>query len=252
MNMTLFKHRVLGEFIFQLAIASTFHRACFPPQQPFFYVRHLLEILATGEGVHDDATDLRMWSPTAMIHNMMDWIFRLSYLRLQVPLTGWYQTEAEAIVERLERWQPLSSPSTTAQDTARLPSEVLSMAEMYRCASLIFAHKNLDPTLTSNDATVRQYVRRGVDLLGTISDSHLKDTSLAIWPIFIVGLAATTAEDRGVCERPLQYLLSTCGIGCTQGILDLLWYAWDEDISSTGCSGLDVLFRDDLLSQVIF
>ena len=193
-------------------------------------------------------------SPAAVAYDIFDWIFRLSFLRLNVPLTEWHLTEARGILANLERWQPVWSYSEPAQQhLASLPTEVIQMAELYRCACLIFAHKVIDPDLTQVDATIRSYICQGIDLLDTIAESKLGDTSLMIWPIFILGLAASTKEEQSACQRPLQYLLSTCGIGCTQGILDLLHHAW-EDQSGTGSNGLglDILFRDDLLSQIIF
>ncbi|KAI1629080.1 hypothetical protein EDD37DRAFT_689791 [Exophiala viscosa] len=252
--MTLFKHRILGEFIFQLAIASTFHASCFPSEQPLLYVHDLLETLCVDCDLVDSETlNWATSSPVGIIHEVFDWIFRLSYLRLQVPLTGWHRTEAKAILVKLESWRPLSPYSATTMHPAGLPFEMTVIADLYRCASLILAHKILQPTLIPKDAVIRSYVNHGVVLLNNISDLKLKDTTLVIWPIFILGLGAGTDEEKVACQRPLQYLLSTCGIGCTQGILKLLLHAWGCQPTVDGAgSGLDVIFRDDLLCQVIF
>lgn len=252
--MTLFKHRILGEFIFQLAIVSTFHRSCFPPEQPLLYVHDLLETLRVDCNVADgNSLNCATSSPVGIIHEAFDWIFRLSYLRLQVPLTGWHRAEAKTILVKLEAWTPLSADSMLAKHSANLPFEMTVIADLYRYASLILAHKILEPTLTPKDVEVRSHVKRGVVLLNNISDLKLKDTTLVIWPIFILGLGASTDEEKIACQRPLEYLLSTCGIGCTQGILELLLHAWGCKPMADGAGlGLDVIFRDDLLCQVIF
>jgi hypothetical protein len=252
--MTTFRRLVLGEFIFQLAIASTFHPSFFETEQSFLYVHNLLEKLRVNGRREDGATiNWRGSSAINLILDMyenpvFDWIFRLSYLRTQLPLSGQRLAAAMAILACLENWRPLSHSSLTG-----LPREMVVMAELYRIAALILAHKIVDPLLTPQHAAVQPYVRRGTQLLDAIPESKLKDTTLLIWPIFFLGIAATTIEERSSCQRPLQYLSTVCGIGCTRGILALLEHAWEPRPTSTSDNlGLDVLIRDDLLSQIIF
>jgi len=217
-------------------------------------MNHLLDALATScRRLHDGTIDWRVSSHTAMLHDVINWIFRLSYLRLRVPLSGSHLSEARTILASLERWQPSSPILGSGQDGVRIPAEVISTAGIYRCACLIYAHKVIDCTLSSSDAIIAVYVRSGVDLLANIHASNPRGTSVTIWAVFIIALATGTTEDRIICRRALQYLLSTFGIGCIRGILDLLSYALEDDSTSHyGTAGLDVLFRDDLLGQIIF
>ncbi|EXJ83763.1 hypothetical protein A1O1_07390 [Capronia coronata CBS 617.96] len=256
--MTILRRRVLGEFIFQLAIASTFHPSFFETEHSFLYVHNLLEKVGVNqrerrksETINQETKICSVDQYLEMFENpVFDWIFRLSYLRTRVPLTGQYLTEAVAILAYMRNWRPLTSLAAT-----HLPREMIAMAEIHRIAGLIFAHKILDPSLKPRDLAIQSYVRQGTALLNTFPKSKLKDTSVMIWPIFFLGLAAITTDERGSCQRPLQYLSSVCGIGCTRGILALLDHAWAPQSTSSGSNeglALDVLFRDDLLSQIIF
>ncbi|KIW99488.1 uncharacterized protein Z518_11227 [Rhinocladiella mackenziei CBS 650.93] len=251
---TLFLRLAVQEFIFQLAISSTFDPSCFQGEQPYLEVHNLLRLMGGTDCGDNIPMIWKESSPLGVAHVMFDYIFRLSYLRLNTPLSGWQLIEAETILARLQSWQ--SMPSISDGNRSRRlcpPSEMILMADLYRVACLIFVHKILDTTLKSEEALIRRYTRQGVDMLNGIPNLKLKDTTTLIWPIFVLGIAATTPQERESCRRPLRYLHSICGIGCVRAVLNLLDKVWGPPFAADGESlGLDVLFRDDLLREVLF
>jgi hypothetical protein len=252
-SMTLFKRMIIGEFIFQLSIASTFHPSVFRSNS-MLDVHNLL--LAVGV----DSTSFRGQesSPNDLAVDILespvfDWIFRLSYLRLQVPLSGENLVAARGVLAYLHTWQPPTCQSFAQKSTDATPHEVVIMVELYRVAGIILAHKILSPSVEPQDVVIQPHVCRGTKLVGAIPESGLRNTTVLIWPMFILGLAAGTVEQRQPVDRALQYLWSVCGVGCAKNIQDLLEYARLPDGTSDGrILGLGVLFRDDLLSQIIF
>ncbi|KAJ2969472.1 hypothetical protein NQ176_g8642 [Zarea fungicola] len=127
------------------------------------------------------------------------------------------------------------------------------MAELYRSAALILVHKILEPSLTADSLAIQPYKRHGMEILGAMSDAQMRDASVLIWPIFILGLSATTMEEQNSCQTPLYYLFSKSGIGCTRSILDLLKYAWAaQGEEPNQPRGLDILVQDELLAQIMF
>lgn len=248
-HMSYFTRAVLCEYIFNITIASTFHPFCSGGERSFLHIAKLLEMLAAAEAKGGLVTEVGQAAyPMDHARPIFDWIFRLSHLRMRVPLAGQDLIEGRAVLAFLETWRP---PLDAASRGA--PVGALQMAELYRAAALILVHKILEPSLTADCLAIQPYKRQGMEILGGMSDAQMRDASVLIWPIFILGLSATTIKEQNFCQSPLYYLFSKSGIGCTRSILDLLKYAWDADGAAPNQPrGLDILFQDDLLSQIMF
>jgi Fungal specific transcription factor domain len=235
------------EFIFQFSILSTFNSNCFKGDEAFLDIQRLLEQIQQSEEENSPNNRLGLYSLSIALQ-LFDYVFKLSYLRWHLPLSGWQLSEAEAILASLQRnWLALCGLSKST-----IPPGAVLMVELFRCACLIVALKILNPELTPDHDVVRQHVGFGINLLDSIPDNRLKDTSLLIWPVFVLGIAATTCEEENSCLRPLQYLFNVCGIGSMGAVIDILAQAWSHVGSKNKRLGLDVLFRPDLLSEVMF
>jgi hypothetical protein len=248
---------LLEEYIFQFAIASTFASPQVARGVRYKDLQHLLRALVGGRKDSDLWKDWRESALLGVSHDLFDYIFKLSYLRRKVPLQGHDLIEALIILTKLRAWNAPTAEISIDVDGAETtvpPYEMIVMARLYHIASLVFVSKIINPALSTNDPVVRQMVGRGQEILQDVPDHKLQQASVLIWPLLILGIAAVFEDERRCFDRPLKYLLSVTNIGCVKTVLTLLENAWAPYPMPDGnhCLGLDVLFHDDLLSEVIF
>jgi len=190
-------------------------------------------------------------------HDFFNYIFKLSYLRRNIPLQGNDRIEALIILAKLKTWTPLNVTDSNGSgnlDKSAPPWEMLIMARLYRASTLIYAGKILKPSLTTDDPVVREIVESGQAILQEVPEDKWQQASVLIWPLLILGISAVSFDERQCFYRPLEFLLSVTNLGCVKTVLTLLKNSWtpypNED--SERCLGLDVLLRDDLLCEVTF
>jgi hypothetical protein len=245
---------LLEEFIFQFAIASTFTSSQDARGTKYEDLQYLLQALVGNR------KDTDLWRESALLgvsHNLFGYIFKLSHLRHKVPLQGQDHIEAVIILTKLEAWSPpilRVSINVDGSTATAPPYEMIIMAKLYHAASIIFVSKILNPALSTNDPMIREVVGRGQEILQNVPDSKWQQATVLIWPLLILGIAAVSADERRCFESPLKFLHSVMNIGCVKTALNLFENAWAPCPEPYGdrCLGLDVLFCDDLLCEVIF
>lgn len=245
---------LLEEFIFQFAIASAFTSPQDARETRYEDLQYLLQALV------GNCNDRDRWRESALLgvsHDLFGYIFKLSYLRRKVPLQGHDHIEAVIILTRLQAWSPPTGEISIDVDGSEAiapPNEMIIMAKLYQAASVIFVSKIINPALSTSDPVVRQMVGSGQEILQNVPDYKWQQATVLIWPLLILGIAAVSDEERRCFDRPLRFLLSVMNIGCVKTVLNLLENAWAPRSISDGnrCLGLDVLFCDDLLCEVIF
>lgn len=248
---------LLEEYIFQFAIASTFTSNEYANGTKYEDLQDLLQDLV---GKRQDCQFWKDWRESAILgvsHDLFNYIFKLSYLRREVPLEGENLIEAVRIRTQLQAWRPLTMTISSEFDGSKDPVppwEMIVMARLYHAAIVIYVSKILDPTLTTNDPVVREMVGRSERILHQVPDHKWQQASVLIWPLLILGISAVSFEERQCFYRPLKFLLSVTNLGCVKTVLALLENSWNlyPDGPSQRCLGLSVLFRDDLLCEVTF
>ena len=248
---------VLEEYIFQSAIASTFTPIKDTNGTRYEHLEDLLQHLVGNQQTHQFWRDWRESAILGVSHDLFNCIFKLSYLRRKVPLQGDNLIEAIRICSQLQAWRPLSVTTLIGLDDVTHsvpPWEMIIMSRLYHTATMIYVNKILDPTLSTSQPVVREMVGRGQRILQDVPDHKWQQASVLIWPLLILGISAISPEERECFYRPLEYLLLATNLGCVKPVLSLLGYSWNlYPKGPTGeCLGLDILFRDDLLSGVMF
>jgi hypothetical protein len=248
---------LLEEYIFQFAIASTFTTIQDAAGTRYDDVQDLLQALVGNSECTDFGKDWRNSSLLGISHDFFNYIFKLSYLRQNIPLQGNDRIEALIILAKLKTWTPLTvidSNGSGNLDNSAPPWEMLIMARLYRAATLIYAGKILKPSLTTDDPMVRDIVESGQAILQEVPEDKWQQASVLIWPLLILGISAVSFDERQCFYRPLEFLLSVMNLGCVKTVLTLLENSWTPYPNEDGgrCLGLDVLLRDDLLCEVTF
>jgi hypothetical protein len=242
---------LLEEFAFQLSISSTFVSQIFENDNQYWDMQYFLRVLSNRRHEDEMGTGEEELGEMGVSHEFFDYIFRLSFLRKRTPLAGWHLEEADRILGRLQNWVP---PEITSQRSDHKSAQgLLRMAELYRVGCLIISTKVLHPSADASNASIRGHVQTALQLIQDIKHNSLQQASVLIWPLFMIGVAAVTSPEREACQQVLEYLLDYMGIGCIRSVLYVLSKAWEPGgVGESTGMGLDVLFRDDLLGQILF
>lgn len=217
-------------------------------------MRRILQALFDPCNQSTKESGLKEFADMGISHDFFDYIFRLSFLRKQVPLRGWHLDEANNILASLQGWVPpqiAARPATCPW--AQSSQSLVEMARMYHIGCLILVAKVLDASLKASHSSMRGYVHRGIFLVKAIEKGRFQRASVLIWPLFMIGTAAITSSERDTIQRAFRHLLDEKGIGCVRQIIKVLEEAWgflsDDEANLIG---LDVIFNDRLLGQILF
>lgn len=243
---------MIEEFAFQLSISSTFQPLVFGDGDRYGILDQLGTVLRTQRAFERSLLMPAIFDDLETCHDLLVFVYCLSFLRTKVPLQGGHLQEALRITTELETRnrlsasvQPRMPPTPMSSDTS------MAVAQLFMVGCLILGAKVIDPAITAESPNVRSHVQQGLIALSHLNSHH---TSLVVWPLFMIGTAAITEKERFACLRPLQHLLDDKGIGCMRNVLELLDKAWAPAQQPLGqrSLGLEIVFMDELLSQVIF
>ncbi|KAH8683813.1 hypothetical protein BGZ61DRAFT_394096 [Ilyonectria robusta] len=307
---------MLEAFIYQIAINSTFRPSCLPNYQD---LSRIIDLWSSSSAVQEIAggdyfikAGLSAWLPVWTF----DIIFKASHLlhyrkdmssndiqtklhELQTRLNN-LQQEVSAITSAYNghsRVSPNDKPmfhrSGTAIDgetnnlsdptssfpRASLTSEGFHMRELYFLATNLLIAKLVCPTITADDASI-VFIFKASLLHLRLVRSNLP---CLLWAIAVLGIAATSTEDKSVIVAHLEAMRHFAGERAISSVLNFLSSAWGGVCFSTSTMdadsahrfsassgkikqmsrsqeercllveplGLDVLFDDSLLELVI-
>ncbi|KAG4441702.1 hypothetical protein IFR05_002836 [Cadophora sp. M221] len=235
---------------YHIALSSTFSGISLPP----FHTNHVSKLLDLLRNSSEDPRN--MWKDSSLIgvaHDMLDAIFRSSLLLRQMPLTIPNLQYAQELRVMVFNWRwdsPEGHIIEQGGETELSPPEsMVKTGELYRLACLLLLEKILEPSLRSSDQVPRSLVTEFCQIIRQLSPEDTKQ-SVHLWPLLIMGTAAQTQSERELFLAPLQHTPNTFGFGNrTQGCTFLI-RSWGLGEGSDGALGLDILLRDDLLSEV--
>ncbi|KAH7142079.1 hypothetical protein EDB81DRAFT_797848 [Dactylonectria macrodidyma] len=307
---------VLEAFIYQIAINSTFRPSCLSNYQDLSRIISLwssssaLQKIAAGG--HFMNAGLSVWLPIWSF----DIIFKVSHLlhhrqcisandlqtklhELQTQLNG-LQQEVSAITYAYDRRSQISSndklmfyssetsidrETTSVSDSrssfprANLTNEGFHMRELYFLATSLLIAKLACPTMATDDPSIVSIFKATILHL-----RHVRSNlPCLLWAIAVLGIAATSSEDKSVMVAHLEAMRHFAGKRAVSSVLHFLSSAWgavcfsastmDADSGhrvgsssrqsknigrslESGCLldkplGLDILFEEFLLKPVI-
>ena len=157
------------------------------------------------------------------IEMLLDFIKRIATIRQQINeeghLPGTAIIDAFEIHQDLERWRPDLS----------LSNDQVHLAEFYRKALSIWLFSITRPTEKANHQ-IQDIVRELTTKMSTISDSV---KACLLFPLFMVGGAAISREDREVVERLFVELRNWSALGnvdLTFRVVRGMWRDYDEGV----------------------
>ncbi|PVH81661.1 hypothetical protein DL98DRAFT_165087 [Cadophora sp. DSE1049] len=241
---------LLEACIYHITLSSTFSGTLLPPFQAD-HVSKLLKLLGTAS---EDPKN--MWKDSSLIgvcHGLFDAIFQTSLLRRQLPLTASNRLYAQELEELVFNWQWSSSQGdvteSSEENSPRPPEAMVRAGRLYRLACLLLIEKILKPSLKSYGQVPRNLVTEFCQIIRQLSPEDTKQ-SIYLWPLLIIGTAAQTPSERDLILAPLQSNQNTSGFGSRDQGCTFLMRSWGAVESSDGVLGLDILLRDDLLSEI--
>ncbi|KAL6408668.1 hypothetical protein AUP68_07612 [Ilyonectria robusta] len=267
---------MLEAFIYQIAINSTFRPSCLPNYQD---LSRIIDLWSSSSAVQEIAggdyfikAGLSAWLPVWTF----DIIFKTSHLlhyrkdmssndiqtklhELQTRLNN-LQQEVSAITSAYNghsRVSPNDKPmfhrSGTAIDgetnnlsdptssfpRASLTSEGFHMRELYFLATNLLIAKLVCPTITADDASI-VFIFKASLLHLRLVRSNLP---CLLWAIAVLGIAATSTEDKSVIVAHLEAMRHFAGERAISSVLNFLSSAWGGVCFSTSTMDADSAHR---------
>ena len=190
-------------------------------------------------------------------HELFRHVTSLSVLWKQKAQLGPQQLgQVSSVLEQLRLWKPLEHLQQQADQSLHLqaPSReaLIIMADLYRTACIILAIRLLEPSASAFHPMIRDCSQTGTRLLATVHSIAFAQSSSLIWPIVIIGVAATSDEDQDTCRAIVEALINERGLASFRTIVNLLSKAWEteSDTKEVEPCGLNVLYDNDLLATV--
>ncbi|KAH7393466.1 fungal-specific transcription factor domain-containing protein [Cadophora sp. MPI-SDFR-AT-0126] len=241
---------LLEACIYHITLSSTFSGTLLPP----FEADHVSKLLKLLGRASEDPNN--MWKDSSLIgvcHGLFDAIFQVSLLRRQIPLTASNRVYAQELRELVFNWQWRSPQGdvneSSGENSPRPPEAMVRAGRLYRLSCLLLIEKILKPSLKSSDQVPRNLVTEFCHIIRQLPPEDTKQ-SVYLWPLLIIGTAAQTQSERSLILAPLQSNPDTSGFGNRSQGCTFLIRSWGAIESSDGALGLDILLRDDLLSEI--
>lgn len=243
--------------VFRIAINSTFHPELL---KTYHHLETLTALYVQSPLLQNSELQARrrsLW--LGLPPEMFDLVYKISFLRRKVPLTKDQWFEAAVINQRLDALH-LPEPEDAGSIVPRLQFEIelgaFYVRRLYLSAAKLVLMTIMALDATATDAHVQQLLR------GALADlmSFNSITPLLMYPIAVVGTAATRAQDRELITSQLQRMRHRSGHREIDSVMRFLQAAWGEaseayeDMGPKGAfmpRGLDIWRDESRLKSVI-
>lgn len=221
----------IESLIYRMAITSTFYQS---GNAQYESVSELIELCNQSQ------VDCGLWRHSLWIgvpQSIFDIVYKLSFLLKSIPLTGAWLDELDVIEGKLtmhrDEKQVLHEGQSQRENV--IAEQAYISLQLYTRACFVILAKLRGREVRFDDIAP-----------GFATVEHLSRTNfispVLLWPVAIIGLCATTEQDRGWITAYVDALEPYSGLRATKSVSRLLGTSW-------GGRGSDVLFDDTLLSS---
>ncbi|KZZ88622.1 Fungal transcriptional regulatory protein [Beauveria brongniartii RCEF 3172] len=187
-------------------------------------------------------------------------VFKLSVLLRRLPLNELQLAELERVVEYLPQHLPphRALPLQSADGDRELGDDyrpTLTLDDQSHAAHCLFSSacwivmaKTWHSATTQNQELIRELSLSGYCWLNYLIQAGFFSPVL-LWPAIIIGLAASTVEERNTVTTYVHALAHASGLRASASVIRLFKTAW-EGVNGGESVGIDVLFDSEALATV--